>query len=122
MDNTCMHWKRSFCPLSRGVWLHKQQVSVWSLITTIARIIGASLSEPHIDEKYMRESYIYICGTSVTHAALYKTYRPHEILSDDKSASRKNNCGPRGRRRSCKQASATQQTIVIMLSKEQTVI
>ena len=23
-------------------------------------IIGASLSEPHIDEKYMRDSYIYI--------------------------------------------------------------
>ena len=29
-------------------------------------IIGASLSEPHIDEKYMRDSYIY--STSVTRA------------------------------------------------------
>ena len=77
-------------------------------------LIGASLSEPHIDEKYMRESYIYIyiyiCGTSVTHAALYKTYRPHEILSDDKSASRKNNCGPRGRRRSSKPAPSERYT------------
>ena len=25
----------------------------------ITYIIGASLSEPHIDEKYMRDSYIY---------------------------------------------------------------
>ena len=24
-------------------------------------IIGASLSEPHIDKKYMRESYMYVC-------------------------------------------------------------
>ena len=26
--------------------------------------IGANLSEPHIDEKYMRESYIYIARPS----------------------------------------------------------
>ena len=31
-------------------------------------VIEASLSEPHIDEKYMRESYIY---TSVTRAPPY---------------------------------------------------
>ena len=36
-------------------------------------IIGASLSEPHIDEKYMRDTYIYIYifGTSVTRAPPY---------------------------------------------------
>ena len=37
------------------------------------RIIGASLSEPHIDEKYMRDFYIYIYiySTSVTRAPPY---------------------------------------------------
>ena len=94
-------------------------------------IIGASLSQPHIngsgsphiDEKYMRDSYIYIYMWYVRHprAALYKTYRPHEILSDEKSASRKINCGPRGRRRSSKPA-LHNRPYVVMLSKEQTVI
>ena len=83
-----------------------------------------SNAEPHIDEKYMRDSYIYIYIWYVRHprAALYKTYRPHEILSDEKSASRKIKCGPRGRRRSSKPALHNRPYIVIMLSKEQTVI
>ena len=34
--------------------------SIISLTGSLSTIIGASLSEPHIDEKYMRESYIYI--------------------------------------------------------------
>ena len=29
-------------------------------VSSITCIVGASLSEPHIDEKYMRDSYIYI--------------------------------------------------------------
>ena len=74
----------------------------------------------------MRDSYIYIymVRPSLARAALYKTYRPHEILSDDKSAPRKINCGPRGRSYviTIKQASATEQIVVVMLSKEQTVI
>ena len=88
----------------------------------IKPFIGASLSEPHIDEKYMRDSYIYIWYVRHPRAALYKTYRPHEILSDEKSASRKINCGPRGRRRSSKPALHNRPYVVIMLSKEQTVI
>ena len=72
----------------------------------------------------MRESYIYIYIWYVrhTHAALHKTYRPQQILCVDKSASRKINCGPRGRVIVIKQASATEQTVVVMLSGEQTVI
>ena len=48
-----------------------------SLFNTALEIIGASLSEPHIDEKYMRDSYIYIYiyiyiySTSVTRAPPY---------------------------------------------------
>ena len=47
-------------------------------------IIGASLSEPHIDEKDVRESYmfVYIYGTSVTYARrrLFNIQgRPHAI-------------------------------------------
>ena len=33
--------------------------------------IGASLSEPHIDEKYVRESYIYMVRLHVTLAPPY---------------------------------------------------
>ena len=66
-------------------------------------------------------SHIYTAYVRHPRAALYKTYRPHEILSDEKSASRKINCGPRGRKRSSKPA-LHNKTVVIMLSKEQTVI
>ena len=56
-------------------------------------------------------------------AALYKTYRPHEILSDDKSAVKKNQLRATWTYViAIKQASTTQQTVVIMLSKEQTVV
>ena len=86
-------------------------------------IIGASLSEPHIDEKYMRESYMFVWYVRHPCAALYKTYRPHEILSDDKSAVKKNQLRATWTYViAIKQASATQQTVVIMLSKEQTVL
>ena len=60
--------------------------------TTI--IIGASLSEPHIDELNVRNLYNIMCiyiimyGTSVTRAPLYTLYavrdifrRPHEETS-----------------------------------------
>ena len=43
------------------------------LLATLTSFIGASLSEPHIDEKYMRDFYIYIYiySTSVTRAPPY---------------------------------------------------
>ena len=97
-----------------------------------ACIIGASLSEPaphrrEVHARFLDPIYIYMVRPSLARAALYKTYRPHEILSDDKSAPRKINCGPRGRSyvitiKHMKQASATEQIVVVMLSKEQTVI
>ena len=94
--------------------------SVWHFS---ALVIGASLSEPHIDEKYMRESYMFVWYVRHPRAALYKTYRPHEILSDDKSAVKKNQLRATWTYViAIKQASATQKTVVIMLSKEQTVI
>ena len=82
-------------------------------------LIGASLSEPHIDEKYMRDSYIYIYSTSVTRAPPYtkhigrmkylamKNPRQEKSIADHVDV-----CD--------RQASATQQTVVIMLSNEQT--
>ena len=61
-------------------------------------IIGASLSEPRIDEKYMRESYIYIYGTSVTRAPPYaKPIGRMKYLEMISPRQKKINCGPRGR-------------------------
>ena len=49
---------------------------IMSLLTAV-QVIGASLSERHINEKYVCESYVYIIIWYVRHprAALYKTYR-----------------------------------------------
>ena len=59
----------------------------------VSMVIGASLSEPHIDELnvrnlYIMYYYIYMYGTSVTRAPLYTLYavrdifrRPHEETS-----------------------------------------
>ena len=85
-------------------------------VTTI--LIRASLSEPDIDEKYMRKSYIY--STSVTRAPPYTkpigrmkylamiSPRQEKSIADHVDV--------------CDQASATEQTVVVMLSREQTVI
>ena len=72
-------------------------------------IIGASLSEPHINGTAMRAIYgicmyvyvcmymyvyIYVCmyGTSIIHAPLHRLYTgPHAIFCAEKSAL-KNNC------------------------------
>ena len=54
-------------------------------------LIGASLSEPHIDEKHMRELFIYMYGTTVTRGAAHTQYtvripkysaqhRPHVVM------------------------------------------
>ena len=75
------------------VYMHQLYVSSGSphIVPCMSLVfIGASLSEPHIDEKYMRESYMFVWYVRHPRAALYKTYRPHEILSDDKSAVKKN--------------------------------
>ena len=54
-------------------------------------VIGASLSEPHMEQKDVRESYIFIWYMRLlhTHAASYSTYRASRIHSLDNSVNKK---------------------------------
>ena len=64
-------------------WVQDSRDGIMQLPSCIinSAVIGASLSEPHIDETFMRELfiYIYICmyGTTVTRGAAHTRYTVH---------------------------------------------